>query len=145
MLSKRKKPRISGAFRISWGVRRAPAGPERVSAGVRPYSAGMPRFDLGLWLVCTAAMSIPFAVPATIDLAHGRATLGAVAVTYAGSLFLGFVLYHGARHSGYRWSRPRPEQAEDYGHGAGSPGVGTGGVADSRTRPRTTRTGRGES
>jgi hypothetical protein len=77
-------------------------------------------FDLGLWAVCTA---IPFAVFGGAvahevwhrgwDVDRAAGLVGAVVA----SLFLGYGVYDGLSRRGWRVSRPRPEQAEDYGDG----------------------------
>ncbi|HVK12431.1 MAG TPA: hypothetical protein VM597_27005 [Gemmataceae bacterium] len=77
-----------------------------------------PPFDLGLWAVCTAPWLALFGGALTLDLWHhgwqpaiGRWFVGAT----AGSLFLGYGVYDSLHKRGYRVSRPRPEQGEDYG------------------------------
>jgi hypothetical protein len=79
-----------------------------------------PAFDLGLFLVCTAAAAGMFAVPWTVELLFPSCRpfddrLTNAAAAYAASLFLGVMLYGGLRRAGVR--RGRPEQAEDYGDG----------------------------
>jgi hypothetical protein len=79
-----------------------------------------PSFDLGLWSICTA---VPFAVSGAI-IAYGVWEEGwydraANDLVFSGSfsLVLGCVIYNGCQGAGLRISRPRPEQAEDYGDG----------------------------
>jgi hypothetical protein len=77
-----------------------------------------PAFDLGLWAVCTAPVLVLFGGALSLDLWHhgwkpaiGRWFVGAT----VGSLFLGYGMYNSLRRRGWRVSRPRPDQAEDYG------------------------------
>jgi hypothetical protein len=79
-----------------------------------------PAFDLGLWAVCTA---VPFAVFGGLvaldawDFGSNGSIAGRLTGVAALSLFTGWVFYDGGRRVGWRVSRPRPDQAEDYGDG----------------------------
>ena len=77
-----------------------------------------PPFDLSLWALCTAVPSAVFVGAIALGVAyHGwRAEYPFLMIVAAlGSLFLGSGTHDALRRSGYRVSRPRPEQDEDYG------------------------------
>jgi hypothetical protein len=70
-----------------------------------------PPFDLGLWAVCTAAAFAIVGYGFGID---GPSALRLAALA-AGGLGVGWGFYTNLRGAGCRVSRPRPDQAEDYG------------------------------
>jgi len=76
-----------------------------------------PAFDLGLWALCTAVPSAAFVGAIALGIAYSgwRAEYPFLLVVAAlGSLFLGSGTHDALRRSGYRVSRPRPDQAADY-------------------------------
>jgi hypothetical protein len=73
-----------------------------------------PAFDLRLWLICTALASGVFAVPTATTFINGHASVATLAVSFVVSLFLGFLLQGCVLGIGFRWTRDRPDQAEDY-------------------------------
>ncbi|HVK12626.1 MAG TPA: hypothetical protein VM597_28005 [Gemmataceae bacterium] len=76
-----------------------------------------PRFDLGLFVVCTLPVFLFFAAvfAAEVWRRGWRDWLGAwVAGSAVGSLGIGFGIYDWLRRAGYQWTRARPEDAEDY-------------------------------
>jgi hypothetical protein len=74
-----------------------------------------PAFDLGLWAACTAVSTVVCFIPAAIDLHLRRASFGKCIPDVLGGLLAGLVLYFVLAWRGWRVSRRRPEQAEDYG------------------------------
>ena len=76
-----------------------------------------PRFDLGLFVVCTLPIFLFFAVAFAVEVGRRgwRDWLAAwIAGSAIGSLGIGFAIYERLRRAGYQWSRARPEEAEDY-------------------------------
>jgi hypothetical protein len=69
-------------------------------------------FDLGLWAICTA-LAFAFVGATLSDWRDPWNGFRLVVLTVAG-LCVGCGLYGWLQSKGWRISRPRPEQAEDY-------------------------------
>jgi hypothetical protein len=76
-----------------------------------------PPFDLGLWAACTAlAFAIVGGCMGYEAWGRGWKALPLwIGVTAVGGLGVGWGFYTGFKDAGWRVSRRRPEQAEDYG------------------------------
>jgi hypothetical protein len=69
-------------------------------------------FDVGLWAICTA---VAFAiVGAMFEVWRDPWNTFLLVVLAVAGLFIGCVLYTWLGGKGWRVSRPRPDQAEDY-------------------------------
>ena len=77
-----------------------------------------PAFDLGLRAFCTTPVALFFGGALALEDRHRGwtdDTAGLLASGAVGSLLVGYGLYDGFSRAGWRVSRPRPEQSEDYG------------------------------